>query len=578
MTRLRIVAGSVGGAIVALLVSPLFRPLFHPPTVGAGFVTVHGYPKGFDYFSSALVILLALGGGVMAGGRLEPRDVAPQRRRVLPWTMLVFVLMLFAHDYPYAFLDHFHDGEHLAPGFLMKSGVRPYSGVFLLHGLATDGGLDALTMGEPPSPGRVRRVTLVLDAAALALLVPLASELCATGAGIAVAVVLSWSAIAAGLLPLFPWFRLFPPLLGCLFLLRYLRLGRTGWLFGAFICATLGVLWSLDTGTYAVAAVVVSYALIRIFSLEREAPGWGRVIALAGIAMLLPLLVLLVAGADLRQFFLDSFVVIPRSIDAIWALPAPVSVNSEALRFWFAPVVYGLLLALAWQSRSDKPLSGRILVVTMFSLFLLRTSAGRVSWSHTRFALPFVGMALIAFLIEPLWRERRHVAVVALIVPLVLLLEVGPNLLATGRSVAGWRGRQSHEGLVAYPLSSGKGIYTYQQDHDELAALNGLISSRGGPEATFYDFAGERALYYLLQRKAPVRCLDPTWMSVPELRKEAMSQLTKSPPVCIILKGPSGLEAFDGVSNRDRAPVMAAWIDANYPHQLEIGRYVVAVK
>jgi len=34
--------------------------------------------------------------------------------------------MLFVHDHPYVVMDPFHEGEHLTPAFLFRSGERPY--------------------------------------------------------------------------------------------------------------------------------------------------------------------------------------------------------------------------------------------------------------------------------------------------------------------------------------------------------------------------------------------------------------------------------------------------------------------
>jgi hypothetical protein len=59
---------------------------------------------------------------------------------------------------------------------------------------------------------------------------------------------------------------------------------------------------------------------------------------------------------------------------------------------------------------------------------------------------------------------------------------------------------------------------------------------------------------------------------------EAMDQLRAAPPVCVILSGYPALASFDGVSNRDRVPGLAAWIDANYPTRTKVGRFVVASK
>src|SRR5207247_3277167 len=104
------------------------------------------------------------------------------------FALIVFATMFFLHDHPYVLMEPFHDGEHLTPGFLFRSVARPYGDVFVLHGLGVDGGLDALVLGDPPSPRRVRRLQTLLDAATLALLVPIAAELSTTAFGAAAAV------------------------------------------------------------------------------------------------------------------------------------------------------------------------------------------------------------------------------------------------------------------------------------------------------------------------------------------------------------------------------------------------------
>ncbi len=478
--------------------------------------------------------------------------------------LLVFLTMLFVHDHPYAHMDPFHEGEHLTPGFLLKSGARPYGEVFVLHGLAADGGLDALVLGDPPSPRRVRRLQTFLDAATLALLVPIAAEVTATSAGLIAAIIASLCASAALCVPVFPYYRLAPVLLATLGLLRYARSGRAAPLFLAFASATLGLLWSLDTGTYTLAGTAIVVAILR--------PG-KRVFAVAAIAALLPIGVLLLARADLRQFFVDSFVIIPNAIDAVWSLPAPEPFTAAGARYYLPPAFYGFLLALAWKRRDP-----RMAIIAVLSILLFRTASGRVSWSHTRFATPLLGIALVAFTIEPLLRARKRVAAVLFVIPLVFYLEIAQNFVAGAKLLAGWRARQRHDGLVAYPLATGKGIYTTQQNATELAALNGAIEALGPRDGTILDFANERALYYLLQRKPPLRCFDIPMLSAPPLLSEAMAQLNANPPLAVIVGGDPNLAAFDGVSNRDRVPDLAAWIDANYPNRQQIGRFTLATR
>jgi len=557
----RAALGSLLGAAIAALVALLVRPLFGVPTGGIGFVTVNAYPKSWDYAVLGLLVIGAFVGGY-AVARLrgyaaeDHRATAQPRNRATVWilTAIVFLLMLFLHDHPYQHMDNFHEGEHLTPGSLLKNGERPYRDYFVLHGFATDGALDALVLGDPPSPRRVRRLQTVLDAATLALLVPIAAEVAATTWGLVAGVVASLCAAAAFWVPVFPYYRLAPVLLAALGLLRYARSRRAGPLLLAFASATLGVLWSLDTGTYALAGTIAIAIVLRV-----KKP-------IIAIAFALPFLVLLLLRADVGQFIRDSFVTIPRAIDAVWSLPAPQPFTAAGARYYLPPVFYGFLLALGWKRRD-----ARMLIIAILSIVLFRTAAGRVSWSHTRFATPLLGIALVAFVIEPLLMTRRRVAAVLLVIPLVLYLEIAQNVAAGAKLLAGWRARQKHEGLVPYPFATGKGIYTTPQNATELAALNGHLGN-----ATFLDFSNERALYYLLQRKPPLRCFDIPMLSAPPLLAEAMAQLTSNPPAHVILAGDPAIANFDGVSNRDRVPDLAKWIDANYPKRTQIGRFTVA--
>jgi hypothetical protein len=579
----RVALGSLAGAAIAAAIAPATKRFFAPPDVGVGWVTVNAYPKGWDYAVIALLVIGALAGGAIleCGGRSrrfpEPeRWLRPPHSKRSTWiaTIAVFILMLFLHDHPYAHMDHFHEGEHLTAGWLMKTGERPYGDFYIFHGLAADAGLDALTLGDPPSPLRPRRLQTLLDAAAVALLVPIAAELTVTAAGMIAGVLLSMCAIAALWLPVFPYYRMAPVLISVLALLRYARNGSARALFIAFASATLGVLWSLDTGMYALAGTIGCFVI-----LPKRVP-WKKAAPLIAIAFALPLLVLVAVRADLHRFFVDSFVVLPRTIDAIWALPAPSKIDAESLRYFLPPAFYGFLGALAlvaWR-RGDRALFARLAIVTVFSLLFFRTAVGRVGWSHTRFALPLVGIAVVAFVLEPLVRNRRWIPAAILAIPLVFHFEVAQNLAAGAKLLREWPARQRHDGMVRYPFATGRGLYTSEQNATELASLKTFLDSLGPPEAPILDFSNERALYYLLQRKPPLRVMEISMLSVPELLAEAMAQLNANPPVAVIVSGFAEIGAFDGVPNAVRVPELAKWIETNYPTRTQIGRFVVAHK
>lgn len=582
---LRVALGSLAGAAIGALLAPATKRFFHPPTVGVGWVTVNAYPKSWDYAVIALLVLGAFIGGTVTAflRRDEPAvtvDRRPSRRWVVGATAVVFVLMLFLHDHPYAHMDHFHEGEHLTAGWLMKSGERPYRDFYIFHGLAADAGLDVLSLGDPPSPLRPRRLQTFLDAATVALLVPIAAELTTTAAAMSLGVFASMCAMAALWLPVFPYYRMAPVLLATLALLRYARRGSTLALSVAAAVSTLGLLWSLDTGLYALAGTVGALLVLRVFRLEAKPLPLLRVLAIFAIAAVLPFLLLLAVRADIRQFLVDSFVILPRAIDATWALPAPSKIDAESLRYFLPPVFYGFLGALAlWAiRRGDRVLAARLAIVTIFSLLFFRTAVGRVGWSHTRFALPLLGIALAAFVFEPLVLRRRWLAAALLAVPVIFHLELVPNTLAGAKLLAGWPARQRPDGMVPYPFATGRGLYTSEQNAIDLASLKTFLDSIGPADAPILDFSNERALYYLLQRKPPLRCMEISMLSVPEMLSEAMAQLNANPPVAVIVSGYPEIAAFDGVDNRTRVPELARWIDANYPKRTQVGRFVVATR
>jgi hypothetical protein len=559
----RVAIGSIAGAIVAAGLAPLTLRFFSVPAGGVGFVTVHQYPKGWDYAVVAMLFGGAFLGGLLTGRKDQAGGMAlahgdVKRGASFAIAAVVFLVMLFAHDYPYAFMDPFHEGEHLTPAMQLKMGQRPYRDIFFLHGLGTDGGLDALVLGDPPSPRRVRRMYTVLNAAAVALIVAIAAEVCATWWGVAAAALLSFAALGAGQVKTFPYFRLAPVLIAAWALLRFSRNGRLLPLFTAFAASTLGILWSLDTGTYALAATLVLFAL-------RGKPK-GAEIAVVAVALVLPLVVLLAVRADIGRFFIDSFVILPRAIDAVWSLPAPPWRTFEGFRYFVPVVFYGFLLAFGRRHP-------HIAIIAIHSIVLFRTAAGRVSWSHTRYAMPLIGIAVAAFLLEPLIRRRAWAGALVVALPALLLFEVGPNVRDGAKMIAEWPERQRHEGLVRYPLRTGKGLYTYESDAADLAALNGLLAG-----ADFLDFSGERALYYLLDRKPPLRCPDINMLSNPTLLAEAMAELNARPPAYVVVEGTKVFREFDGVPHEVRVPELARWIESNYPRRIQVGRFVVAAR
>ncbi|HYM59722.1 MAG TPA: hypothetical protein VEZ11_02385 [Thermoanaerobaculia bacterium] len=315
-----LICGALAGAVIAGWIAPLLRPLFQVPAGGIGAVTLAGYPKSFDYAVVALLVagsaIGALSAALLAGRFSFPhaQDAGVPRRwaRAWPGFILVSVLMIAIHDHPYAFMEMFHEGEHLAPASVYLDGGRPYRDIFVLHGLATDGGLDRIVLGKPPSLLKSRRFQTLLDALTVALLVPIAIELAATGFGAAAGVALGFCAMGAALVPVFPYFRLLPLLSACWSLLRHLRTRSRLALFCAMASSSLGLLWSLEVGVYSSIAVA---AWLVVLVIDGKKTFIRAAIVPALVAAFLPIAIILFCGADLYNFFRDSIWIIPNSID-----------------------------------------------------------------------------------------------------------------------------------------------------------------------------------------------------------------------------------------------------------------------
>src|SRR5439155_564852 len=119
--------------------------------------------KSIDY--ALIALLIATAAAITSFPPLPARGERVGVRGAWIAAIVIFIVMFFVHDHPYVVMDPFHEGEHLTPAFLFRAGERPYTDVFVLHGLAYDGGLDALVLGNPPSPLRTRRLETILDAA-----------------------------------------------------------------------------------------------------------------------------------------------------------------------------------------------------------------------------------------------------------------------------------------------------------------------------------------------------------------------------------------------------------------------------
>ena len=192
-----------------------------------------------------------------------------------------------------------------------------------------------------------------------------------------------------------------------------------------------------------------------------------------------------------------------------------------------------------------------------------RGALGRADAGHLALYGVFAGLPA-AWILYRAARARRHAKLLSAAVLALLLAR-----LHLHRIVA------LEVGAVANAAEARDAESRARPQAAELAALRLYFDSALAPGETFFDFGNEPALYFLLGRVPPTRYPCVPFYEAEEKQREVVEALERIRPPLAILAGGSPRDAFDGVSNRDRAPRVAAYLDAHYrPVDVILGRTI----
>ena len=523
-----------------------------------------------------LVLALA---AFFAGPLLLPAAASAPRLFGLSLFLFLFACAWTVYHQPGAPLDLFEDGLLLAPADAYGRGARPYLDTYPFHGWGADGGVDAFLFRFFPTTletFRLRRA--VMTSLALPCL-GLASYLffgtaAWTGAGLALSLTICPFLSERQLLALGTV---------CLILLAARRGRPIAWaLAGALSGATL--FFSLDFGLIvlgggAIAAVLAP--LLDGWSQIRRAAAGALAFASGAAAGSLPFLLRLAACGALSEFFRVSFVEIPAAVLDTWGLPvASASAIASTLG---SQSLLGFLAA-----GSEMPALTLILLLTAATTILLFRAARSLLEPADRAAaawLPVAALALrgalgradeghfalygVLFGLPAAWilyraaRSSRPLLLGSLVV-LFLAARLHPrrSLVAEWQAVTGgWRARAAASAQP--PVARGGGASVPPAQARELVALKDALDNLPGGR-TFFDFSNAPALYFLFDRRMPVRYACVPLYETEAKQREVIEALEREkPPLALLGKG-EGPDAFDGVTNRERAPRVAAYLDEHY--------------
>jgi len=516
-----------------------------------------------------------LAAAITIGARLAVR--LPRPRRLIAYVIYpLFAIALFAGDLTPR-VNLFEDGHSLTPASEMLHGERPYRDIVPGHGLIADGLLDwaAMHLGARDI-GDVLRVRAV--AAALLPAAVYFVALAATGS--AEAAILAFLFAASLTITGTPWarpvsaieampgFRPIPSLLALAACAIALRMRSRRWLAIAGGLAVLAELTSVEFGFYAIVICIVAAlrasatwrgrrnALLAVLS-GAAIVAWPAAMLIRGWlgaylhTMLVELPLLSEAYSILLFHFPDAYKDLSTFPEILAALFIPRTV-------WF---VLWCLIAMGTAIGLTQRAGGRrlepILILGVWTVAAALSFAERTNVYFLAVGAVATVCALCACL-----RRRDRLRHTEIAVATVLILMAAP----TARLVtlaAKLRNRGNVAGYVRYDaLPRARGGWFEPDNARRLAAAQAFIERALRPGETFFDFANMPILYYLFDRRCPVRQYETPFYETEELQRDVIARLESDQSVrAALMQFPNqGFVAIDGVPNAVRAPLVAQYL------------------
>ncbi len=479
-------------------------------------------------------------------------------------------------------LDLFEDGQILFGASALSGGARPYFDVYPIHGWGADGGWVALfSGGARNSLENFRILRAVTTALALASLGAAAWLFFADGA---------WA--VAGLIASLcfcPFLseRHMPALLALCLLIGAARSGTTAaWLF-AGVFSALTFFSTLDFGVIFILGGAAAPLALKLMAGDAAkkvmvaTTGFAAGIALGSA----PLIALLAKRGAIGEFFRVSCLEIPSLIPPTWGVPA-VSLTRvfgqsslvESFKLAGTPETLALLtlllvlasaafvLLLRSGARPAEPPDRAATVCLLLAVLGLRGVLGRADPGHRMMYGVLAGLpaAWLLYRVSRVKAPRIRLAA-GIFAAAGLCVSLRPDRVVIWQLQSLWNAtavRRAEERAAAFVPGFERSRLPREQVGD-LAALREVIDGGVPPEKTFFDFGNEPGLYFLLQRKPPTRYSSVPCYETEKKQLEVIQALERErPPIAIVSSGTN--DGFDGVSNRDRAPLVARYLDEHY--------------
>lgn len=472
-------------------------------------------------------------------------------------------------------VDLFEDSHHLAPGWEIYHGARPYKDVVPMHGLIDDGLLDAAIMRfSKPNVGavmKIRGTIATLMGPALYFLAFAATGSPEAGIlGFFATVMMGYS--VGGI-------RFVPSLVVLAFVAAALRRRNArllGWAGG--LCVVAG-LTGLDMGLYS--GLVTLAGILRFPDRKRA----FKVTAIGVAVVFGAALIGMTIGGFVVDFFRVSLFEIanlgpvytlrpleggpPQSLDRQFPEILTAVFDQRGLMYlgWIASMVIFAVMLPRRGSRRTEPLF-------VMAVFVIATGISYAERQHIYYH--FILPAFIATAAYILFRRRSTAARlggVALVAMLVVLTNFTIHFAIDTYL------RRTHGITDPYwreiGLPAGRFAVYHQNDIEFIDTVHRWMDSHLGPGDTFYDFTDHAILYMLLDRRMPVRQVEVATCERPERQREVIARLDRNPHVKAVLVSAEPHSGVDLVPNSKRAPLIWQYIQENFEPDMTEGRVTI---
>jgi hypothetical protein len=524
------------------------------------------------------------------------QPVEPRRREEAepapapPWAIVLVLLVVFAAAYGIwgpakGPIELFEEGQVLAAMHVYLDGGVPYRDTYPVHGWGTDGGVDSVAarlFGRTVDVARTRRAiwaSLGVSALALAAWGLFRRPL--------------WSLFAFVLalcLCSYPSERQAAAFAGLAALVRAARSGRPrSWCLAGAVAAAV-LFYALEYGLFLLAAGTLALATAALLERRfREVGGAGLAFVEGAALGAAPFAATLAARGAFLPFLRISFQELPATIVDVWGLPAASAIplfrdgtawavaqallRREGVPWLFHAAVLALAAALLL-FRSARPGWSRTdhaaLAATWFAILAMRGALGRADAGHLVMHGVFAALPASWLLFRAAHAPHGQ---------WLLAPALAAGLVAVARPIrlaAVLRDALRRAPQCERPLGDRGRMPCAQAD--DLGALRGWMDRELPAEQTFFDYGNEPALYFLLERRPPVRFPCAPCYPSEAAQREVIAALEREKPPVAILSSGSWTDAFDNVPNRERTPLVAAYLDRHYAPAGLVGPRMLAVR